>query len=164
MLRRVALAICIGLLVMLVTHGLLLPQRTVDPSKYRFMHCSECGREMTYSAKLAGKQCAQCLSKTAHYVPTVESVGQGHHVPDSMKRYVFAMSVEGVGLLAAVVYLLSHPQRNRKSTVYLYCQCKKCKRRLRYRARAAGSKGICPRCNWEVAFPLPVGEAREGAG
>src|SRR5262245_6200196 len=102
MLRRLALALCIGLLLMLVTHALLHP-RAGNPGQFRFMHCPRCGQELGYNATLVGKQCPRCAPKNSVYVGTVEPVGAGNQVPFSMKRYLLVLSLEGVALLGVVV-------------------------------------------------------------
>jgi DNA-directed RNA polymerase subunit RPC12/RpoP len=40
-----------------------------------------------------------------------------------------------------------------KEEVFYYYRCANCKRKMRYAAKQANSKGICPQCRQRFVFP-----------
>jgi len=54
----------------------------------------------------------------------------------------------GVAAVAGVLWW-----RRRQGDRVLHCDCPGCGIRLRYKARSAGGRGLCPQCGEKVTFP-----------
>ncbi len=150
--RRVLLVLFIGIGIMAGTGWYLRP-RITEKADYKFLHCDVCGFELAYSTKLAGEKCPHCQPpKIGKLVPSRKSIHDGGG-GSPWRDFNIALSVEGVCVLGAVVYLLYNPPARPKSS-YLYTRCPNCKRKLRYpKERAGESAGWCPACKAMFVYP-----------
>ncbi len=62
--------------------------------------------------------------------------------------------VVGIVLVAAGVWVVRKRTRAKPEEPFLHLRCPKCKRRLRYLARQAGHRGLCPTCKGALTFPI----------
>ncbi|HWY88886.1 MAG TPA: hypothetical protein VNX28_19390 [Gemmataceae bacterium] len=125
-------------------------------SGFTHMHCSVCGEEIPYIAKLAGNTCAVCDSGGT-YTPTVGPIKDETSAPSTGAKLMCFLLV-AVVLLQGLAYLgvlrfrtlrkASMEARNR----LLICRCPYCGRKVGFPAGKAGSGGLCPRC--KTAFVL----------
>jgi DNA-directed RNA polymerase subunit RPC12/RpoP len=68
-----------------------------------------------------------------------------------MEIVLIVLGVAAVGGIGAYVFLLR--SRGPKEEVVYYYRCAKCRRKLRYVAKQANSKGMCPMCKQRFVFP-----------
>jgi DNA-directed RNA polymerase subunit RPC12/RpoP len=68
-----------------------------------------------------------------------------------MEIVIIAAVVVLLGGFGAYVYLLR--SRAPKEEEFYYYRCAKCRRKMRYAARQAKSKGMCPQCKERFVFP-----------
>jgi hypothetical protein len=57
---------------------------------------------------------------------------------------------------AVAVYLWIRSRPKPEEPIY-YHKCQQCRRKLRYRAKQFGRKGMCPRCRTQFIFPTIPG-------
>jgi uncharacterized paraquat-inducible protein A len=152
---------CIILLVWLIAVGMAVKklgpkprQPGEDTTKYKYLHCSECGLEVQYTQTLDNSRCLKCVPpKTGFFVPTTESMkaGGGAALSPWMKVYV-AWLVETVIMLGSLTYLLYRPIQD-PTKLFFVVVCPSCNQRLRYRAVSHGGLGSCSRCKRMLRFP-----------
>jgi DNA-directed RNA polymerase subunit RPC12/RpoP len=81
----------------------------------------------------------------------------GRRLPELRRRGGDMEIVLGVvvvlllGGTGAYFYLLR--SRAPKEEVFYYYRCTKCRRKMRYVAKQANSKGMCPQCKQRFVFP-----------
>jgi len=145
-----------GVLVMGVTAWwVAIPPRPPElpESQRRFMHCTQCGREVRYDARYATQDCPYCGEKGPQVV-TRESVRRTGLPPGAVMRIIPALLIE-LTVLAAIVYW--HASRRvrqaegEEPTYPLFCS--QCHRKLRFRRSQAGRLGKCPSCRRLIVFP-----------
>jgi hypothetical protein len=61
----------------------------------------------------------------------------------------------GIPIAIAVAVFLFWRSRPPKAEEILYFRCPGCKRRLKYRPRQIGHKGMCSNCKDQFTFPGP---------
>jgi len=66
-----------------------------------------------------------------------------------------AVAVMVLALAGGVYYLLARWRRQQRTQgeAFLHFRCRRCRRRLRFRAPQAGHKGKCSHCGQDVTFP-----------
>ncbi len=122
-------------------------------AEYKYMHCKTCRTERAYDLRFADLKCLKCSpQKDGSYVPTVASISSAGGNP--WKWFGIAVALEVILYMGLVVYLVS-PRSAVIEERFLYCNCPKCKWRLRFRERSAGKDGACPRCKRTFRFPAP---------
>ena len=128
---------------------------------YTFMHCPECGLEMSYNPKLDGKTCPHCGPQGPVLVPTVGPAGGVDSDPASNARgRIIAVLVVGLVVVQGAAYAWVLRRRALKKAAaaaqqrVLTCLCPFCQRKVGYTAKKIGTGVLCPRC--KTAFTLPA--------
>jgi uncharacterized paraquat-inducible protein A len=148
----------VGLLVCLIVSWMLLVPKGPAGTDYKFMHCRTCKTERAYDGKDPEAKCTKC-KRTVIFVPTVQSIHNPG--PSRWKSFLVAAAIEAIVYMGLLVYLIN-PGANVEAVKYLYCNCPKCKWRLRFRETSAGKSGQCPRCRQVFEFPdLDYADTRE---
>jgi DNA-directed RNA polymerase subunit RPC12/RpoP len=78
----------------------------------------------------------------------------------NMEIVLIVLGVAAVGGIGAYFFLF-RSRRPKEEPVYHY-RCAKCKRKMRYLARQANSKGICPQCKQRFVFPAIPAPTKTG--
>lgn len=139
-----------GLLVCVAAAWLLLAPRTPKAAEYKFMHCKTCETEREYDGKSTDLKCTKC-KKTVTFIPTVASIKAEGNPRKSFYVAVSLLIIAYMGLLL----LLVKPRPKEVEKRFLYCNCPKCKWRLRFKETSANKDGQCPRCKKVFRFPSP---------
>jgi hypothetical protein len=70
--------------------------------------------------------------------------------------YIALIGVGVVILLGGVAWFFLRPKAVKEEPIYYY-RCEGCRRKLKYLARQANNKGMCPMCKRQFVFPpIPV--------
>lgn len=150
---QVAVVLVIGALVMAVSGFLLAPKKAAREKEPKFLYCPKCDAEMRYEEKLDGEPCPKCAQD-----PVGSLEGRATSIKDTLtkkspwKWFYFALSLESLSTVGAVVYLLYRPSSDPSNT-YCVFSCPHCMQRLRFRHVALGGLGQCSRCKRPVRFP-----------
>jgi hypothetical protein len=121
------------------------------------MHCPNCGAEVPYNPKLAGKPCSACLPDNYPLVGTTESITKQGGVSNQFARLVGVVLLELTLSMAVILYLARPPREGKTEVDYFYVRCAGCKRKLRYATHKAGHRGQCPRCKHPLFFAAADG-------
>jgi predicted Zn-ribbon and HTH transcriptional regulator len=141
----------------LAVMGTMLLLAPVSPkgssAEFHWMHCRECGFEREYSEALAQGKCPLCKPpKVGYFEPTTKKVGIGSGHVNPWRVFNIAVGVEAIIFMAVLLYIFSARKYAKKEN-YFYCICPRCKWRLRFKEKAAGTPGQCPRCKKVFTFP-----------
>ena len=151
--RYRVILLCAGLVVAVVVTWLLLAPGRSRSSEYKFMHCKVCKSERAYESSFSTQKCLKCApKKEAAFVPTVSSISGG---ANPWKGFSIAVALEFIVFMGLLLYVLK-AKAEQVVVRMLYCNCPKCKWRLRFRETSAGKSGQCPRCKYVFKFPEAV--------
>jgi len=150
--RRVLLALAIGIAIMAASGWYLRPRITAS-GDYKFLYCEKCQFEIVYSKSLAGGRCPHCKPpEIGKLMPAKKSIHEGGEKP--WRQFNIALSFEGICLLGVIVFLLYLPPKRAGKAGYLVTNCPNCRRKLRFPAERAGqSAGWCPACKAMFVYP-----------
>jgi DNA-directed RNA polymerase subunit RPC12/RpoP len=150
---RLLLVIGLGAAVLATTAWLRypgVPKSLVDPTKRRFMHCPECGRERMYHPDFFDQPCPYCEKRL---VATEESIKSKNGGPTSRFGLMASLlGAEVVGLMAAILFVVKMRPRTPEDEEY-YFNCARCGQKIRFRLAQVGLAAICPRCKRAIVFP-----------
>jgi ribosomal protein L37AE/L43A len=114
-------------------------------------HCPECGRELPRRIQEAGGECPFCKMEGKTVLvgrgAPKNSVWRGPAIP------IAIASAFGLLLVVNLVFVVRNRRAANKEEELYYVNCRKCRRRLRYRERQAGQVAKCPACRAMILFP-----------
>src|SRR5262245_62318000 len=150
--RQIVITLVVGAAVVAVTVWLTYPKTTTligDPSKYKFMHCSRCGREVKFDVDHYDSGCQKCGGRLN---PTQESIAVTGRPPNPYFKMAALVLVDLIVVMAAILWVtrrrLAEPDED-----FLYMNCEKCRQKIRYREQQIGLAAMCRRCKPAFMYP-----------
>lgn len=149
---QVALAILVGVLLMVVSGFALAPKKAPPAKEPKFLFCPKCEMEQRYDVKYDGEPCMKCREEPVGKLVGIAESNKTAGKKSPWKWVHLSIAIEAIATTGVVVFLLSRPRRAAESTFYVF-SCPHCGQRLRFRSVSLGGLGQCSRCKRPVRFP-----------
>lgn len=150
--RQIVITLVAGAAAVAVTVWLTYPKTTSfigDPSKYRFMHCSRCSKEVRFDVDHYAAGCQKCGGTLT---PTAEPIAVTGKPPSPYFRMATWVLVDLIGVMAAILWVTRRPLAGPDED-FLYMNCDKCRQKIRYREQQIGLAAMCRRCKHAFIYP-----------